>query len=117
MPLDRDVTRAVRGSLLLLWGCVAAVLAIACLNVANLQVVRALARQREMAITKALGASRGRLVSGLLVESLLLALVGGVLGIALAHGLLAGLVALAPAGTPRLDAAGSTGACSAFRYC
>ncbi len=109
VPLDRDVTRAVRGSLLLLWGCVAAVLAIACLNVANLQVVRALARQREMAITKALGASRGRLVSGLLVESLLLALVGGVIGMALARGLLAGLVALAPAGTPRLDAAALDG--------
>ena len=102
VPLDRDVTRDVRGSLLLLWACVAAVLAIACLNVANLQVVRALSRQREMAITNALGASRSRLVTGLLVESLLLAGVGGVLGLGLAQGLLTGLIALAPAGTPRI---------------
>ncbi len=104
--LDRDVTRDVRGSLLLLWACVAAVLAIACLNVANLQVVRALSRQREMAITNALGASRARLVTGLLVESLLLASLGGLLGLALAQGLLTALVSLAPAGTPRIaDAA------------
>ena len=102
VPLDRDVTRDVRGSLLLLWACVAAVLAIACLNVANLQVVRALSRQRELAITNALGASRSRLVTGLLVESLLLAGVGGVLGLGLAQALLTGLVALAPAGTPRI---------------
>ncbi len=109
VALDHDVTRAVRGSLLLLWGCVAAVLAIACLNVANLQVVRALSRQREMAITRALGASRGRLVTGLVVESLLLALVGGALGIVLAQSLLTGLVALAPAGTPRLSMAAIDG--------
>lgn len=105
VPLDRDVTRAARGSLLLLWAAVVAVLAIACLNVANLQMVRALSRLREMAITNALGASRARLASGLLVESLLLAGAGGVLGLALAHGLLAGLVALAPPGTPRIESA------------
>src|SRR4029453_2757247 len=104
-PLDLDVTRDVRGSLLLLWACVGALLAIACLNVANLQVVRALSRQREMAITNALGASRARLVTGLLVESLLLAGVGGLLGLALAQGLLTGLVALAPSSTPRIAAA------------
>ena len=109
VPLDRDVTRAVRGSLLLLWASVAAVLAIACLNVANLQMVRALSRLREMAITNALGASRARLVAGLLVESLLLAGVGGVLGLALAHGLLSALVALAPPGTPRIEAAALDG--------
>ena len=109
VPLDHDVTRDVRGSLLLLWAAVVAVLAIACLNVANLQMVRALSRQREMAITNALGASRCRIVAGLLVESLLLAGMGAVLGLALAQGLLAGLVALAPSGTPRIAAAALDG--------
>ena len=88
-PLDRDVTRDVRGSLLLLLGAVAAVLAIACLNVANLQVVRALSRHRELAVCGALGASRGRLVSGLLIESLLVAGLGGLAGLGLASVLLA----------------------------
>ncbi len=114
VPLDRDMTRAVRGSLQLLWAAVAALLAIACLNVANLQMVRALSRVREMAITNALGASRARLVTGLLLESLLLAGVGGVLGTALAQGLLAGLVALAPSGTPRIAAATLDGRVLAF---
>jgi len=102
VALDRDLTREVRGSLLLLWGAVAAVLAIACLNVANLHMVRASSRLREMAITNALGASRARLVIGLLVESLLLATAGCLLGLLVAQGLLSGFVALAPPGTPRI---------------
>jgi putative ABC transport system permease protein len=105
-PLGDDVTSAVRGSMLLLFGAVAAVLGIACLNVANLQVVRALGRRRELAVCVALGAARGRLATGLLVESLLLAALGGASGVGLACWLLAGLKAIAPATTPRLaDAA------------
>ena len=100
--LDDDVVRDVRGSLLLLLGAVAAVLAIACLNVANLQVVRSLGRRTELALCVALGAARGRLAAGLLAESLLLALLGGAAGLGVARWLLAGLKALAPAGTPRL---------------
>jgi predicted permease len=109
VPLDRDVTRGVRGSLLLLLGAVAAVLAIVCLNVANLQLVRALGRRRELAVATALGAARPRLAAGLLLESLLLALLGGSTGVGLAHGLLEGLKALAPAGTPRLETAALDG--------
>ncbi|HEX9187239.1 MAG TPA: ABC transporter permease [Vicinamibacteria bacterium] len=105
VPLAEDVTRNVRGSLLLLLAAVGAVLAIACLNVANLQMVRALGRRRELAVSAALGASQGRLATGLLVESLLLAGLGGVAGLALAHVLLAGLKALAPVATPRLETA------------
>lgn len=105
VPLDRDLTRSVRGSMLLLLGAVLAVLGVACLNVANLQVVRALSRGREIAIAAALGADRARLATGLVVESLLLALLGGGAGLVLARVLLDGLKALAPAGTPRLDAA------------
>jgi hypothetical protein len=78
--LDDDVVRDVRGSLLLLLAAVDAVLAIACLNVANLQVVRALGRRRELAVCVALGAARGRLATGLLVESLLLAASGALRG-------------------------------------
>jgi putative ABC transport system permease protein len=103
--LGDDVTRDVRGSLLLLFGAVGVVLAIACLNVANLQMVRALGRRREMAVSSALGASRGRLACGLLVESLLVSGLGGLAGLGLAHWLLAALKALAPAGTPRLEGA------------
>ena len=105
IPLDRDVTRDVRASMLLLLGAVGAVLAIACLNVANLQLVRALGRHRELAVCGALGAPRSRLVAGLLIESLLVAGLGGVAGLGLASFLLAGLKTLAPAGTPRLATA------------
>jgi putative ABC transport system permease protein len=93
----------VRLTLLALFGAVACLLLIACVNVANLLIARGAARQHELAVRAALGGGRLRLARQLLVESTLVSSVGGVLGVAVAFWLLRALIAVAPEGLPRLE--------------
>jgi predicted permease len=101
---DRQVGDARAASLALL-GAVLAVLLIACANIANLLLARAVGRDREIAVRTALGASRVRLVRLALTESLLLAVAGGAAGCALAFLLLRAFQAIAPEGLPRIEEA------------
>jgi putative ABC transport system permease protein len=102
-PLADDVIGDVGRVLWVLLGAVGVVLLIACANVANLFLVRAERRQQELAIRSALGASWGRLAKELLAESVVLALVGGVVGLGLAWAGIRLLVSTAPVSLPRLD--------------
>ncbi len=100
-PLQEQLVAPVKNTLYLLWGAVLFVLVIGCVNVANLALVRAVSRAREVAARQALGAGLGRLLRQLLVESLLLSGAASLVGTALAYGLLRTLAGSAFASLPR----------------
>src|SRR5580658_7100272 len=101
-PLKQEVIGNVSEVLWVVMGTIALVMLIACANVTNLLLVRVEARQQELAVRAALGAGQGRIVRGLLVESVMLGLLGGALGIGIAYAGVRFLVAIGTANLPRL---------------
>src|SRR4051794_11980316 len=102
-PLQETLVGKVRPMLLVLLGAVILIVFIVALNIANLLLARASARQQEMAVRLSLGASRGRMVRQLLTESLLLSIIGGAAGIATAVGTLDFILRFVPSSVPRLN--------------
>ena len=112
--LQDDMTAAVKPALLAVLGGVVLLLTIACVNVTNLLLARGAQRSGEFAMRAALGAGRMRMIRQLLTESLLLAICGGAFGMVVAELGVSALVALSPAGLPRVDSIHVDGAVLAF---
>jgi predicted permease len=104
--LQETLVGKTRPMLLVLLGAVILIVFIVSLNIANLLLARASGRQQEMAVRSAMGASRGRLVRQMLIESMLLSLIGGVAGIATAAGTLGFILRFVPSNVPRLSEVG-----------
>ena len=102
-PLKREIIGNVSDVLWVVMGTIGLVMLVACANVTNLLLVRVEGRQQELAVRAALGASWGRMVRGLLVESVMLGLMGGALGVVLAYAGVRLLLAIGPANLPRLS--------------
>ncbi len=103
VPLHEDLVGSARTTLLVVFGAVAVVLLVACVNISNLQLVRMGERQKEIALRLALGASRARLLRQFLFENSILAVLGGIAAIPAAFSVLKLLALLLPDGVPRLD--------------
>jgi len=103
VPLEDQVAGRVRSGLTLMWAAVGALLLIGCVNMTNLLLARTLSRRREMAIRAAIGASRGRLMRQVVVESVLMSVIGGVVGVLAAYWVLHVIVSSAPADLPRVN--------------
>lgn len=116
VSLLEQVVGGIRRALYVLLGAVAFVLLIACANVANLLLARAAVRQKEMAIRSAVGASRWRIIKQLLTESVVLAMIGGLLGLGLAFAAVKALRVFGSANIPRLPEIGVDGRVLAFTF-
>ncbi len=117
VPIERQVLGDVRTGLLVLFGAVTFLLLIACANVASLLLARGSERGRELGVRAALGAGRTRLTRQLVTESLVLAVMGGIVGVALAYVGVRAFALLAPSDLPRVDTIGIDGRVLVFAIC